>query len=43
MRNAVVILPSFNEAENIAPLIKKIEEINKKLVNWDINILVVDS
>lgn len=43
MRKAVVILPTYNEAGNIEPLVKRIEEVNKKLKNWDIEILIVDS
>lgn len=43
MKKAVAILPTYNEAGNIEPLVKRIEEVNKKLENWDIEVLIVDS
>jgi len=43
MKKAIIILPTFNEAGNIEPLVKKIEEVNHKLTNWDIETLIVDS
>lgn len=43
MKKALVILPTYNEAENIESLIKAIFEETKKLSNWRVEILVVDS
>jgi len=43
MKKAVIILPTFNEAGNIETLVKKIEEKDKQMENWDIEILIVDS
>lgn len=43
MRKAVAILPTFNEAGYIKPLIKSIEDVNKSLEAWEIEILIVDS
>lgn len=39
----VVILPTYNEAENIEEIIKKIFQVGKKLKNTDLHILVSDS
>ncbi len=43
MKKALVVLPTYNEAENLKTLIPAIFEQQKKLSNWDLQILVVDS
>ncbi len=43
MRKALIILPTYNEAENLKTLIPAIFKQQEKLSNWQINILVVDS
>lgn len=42
MKKAVVIIPTYNERENIGRLIEVLEGIFKKVVGWEIAILVVD-
>lgn len=42
MKKAVIILPTYNEKENIKTLIPKIFHMAKKITNWQISILVVD-
>lgn len=39
---AVVIIPTYNERENISPLIDRLEEVFKKLNNHQVEVLVVD-
>jgi dolichol-phosphate mannosyltransferase len=43
MRKVVIILPTYNEAGNIKELIPKIFEEVKKINNWEVHIMVVDS
>lgn len=43
MKKALVVLPTFNEAGTIKKLIGDILEQNKKLANWEIDVLVNDS
>ncbi len=43
MKTAAIILPTYNEAKNITPLIEKIFFINEQLKNWNLSVLVVDS
>lgn len=43
MKKALVILPTYNEAETIEKLIVDILAQNKNLPNWDIEILINDS
>jgi len=42
-RKAVVVIPTYNEKENIVPLIEKILENQKKFKNLDLEVLVSDS
>lgn len=42
MKHAVVILPTYNERDNIAPLIEAIEAEFKSIKNYEMSILVVD-
>jgi glycosyltransferase involved in cell wall biosynthesis len=42
MKKAVIILPTYNEAENISKIIPEIFSIVEKINNWDTSILVVD-
>jgi dolichol-phosphate mannosyltransferase len=42
MKNAVIILPTYNERENVSTLIPKIFEVAKDIDNWKVSILVVD-
>ncbi len=41
-KKACIILPTYNEAENIKPLLKAIKKETSKIKNWDIHVLVVD-
>lgn len=43
MRNAVVVLPTYNEAGNIEKIIPEIFAVAKETPNWEIHIIVVDS
>ncbi len=43
MKKALVVLPTFNEAGTIKKLIEDILEQNKKLTNWEVDVLVNDS
>lgn len=42
MKNAVIILPTYNEKENIKTLIPAIFEVAKKIPHWKVSILIVD-
>lgn len=42
MKKAVIVLPTYNERQNIKTLIPTIFKIAKKIKNWQISILVVD-
>lgn len=42
MRKAVVIIPTYNERENISRVIPILNEVFKKIKGWQMNILVVD-
>jgi dolichol-phosphate mannosyltransferase len=42
MNRAVIVLPTYNEAGNIAKVIKAIFSLKGKLKNWKLAILVVD-
>jgi len=42
MQKAVVIVPTFNERENIQKLIPLLLEVFKQIKNWEMSILVVD-
>lgn len=39
---AIVVIPTFNEKENIPRLLKLLEEVFKKVKDWNFRILVVD-
>lgn len=43
MKKALIVLPTYNEAENLKTLIPAIFKQQEKLKNWELNILVVDS
>ena len=43
MKKAVVILPTYNEAGTIEPLVKEILKQQEKSKNWEIEIIVNDS
>ena len=43
MKKALIVLPTYNEAENLKSLIPAIFEQQKKLSNWELQVLVVDS
>ena len=38
----VVIIPTYNEKENIGPLIEKLQEVFKKIKSYSMSVLVVD-
>lgn len=43
MQNAVIVLPTYNEAKNIKLVIEKIYSEVRKIPNWSFHVLVVDS
>lgn len=43
MKRAVIVVPTYNEVENVKKLIPQIFEEAKKNQNWEIHILIVDS
>lgn len=43
MRKVAIILPTYNEKDNIKKLIPQIFEQEKKVQNWEIHVVVVDS
>jgi len=43
MKKAVIVIPTYNEKENITRLIDKIVDYTKHLGKWTVEILVVDS
>ncbi|MBI3366327.1 glycosyltransferase family 2 protein [Candidatus Roizmanbacteria bacterium] len=43
MKRAVIILPTYNEVENIQKLIPLIFQIAKTVPNWELHIVIVDS
>lgn len=42
MKQAVIILPTYNEKENVKTLIPKIFEVVKNIENWKVSVLIVD-
>ncbi len=42
MQKAVVIIPTYNERENISKVVPMLLEVFKDIKNWDMSILVVD-
>lgn len=42
MQRAIVIIPTYNEKENIQKVIPLLLDVFKKIKNWDMGILVVD-
>ena len=42
MQKAIVIIPTYNEKENISKMIPVLQEVFKKIKNWEMHILVVD-
>ncbi|MEX1052610.1 MAG: glycosyltransferase [Patescibacteria group bacterium] len=43
MRTAVIVIPTYNEANNIKALIEQIFKVGQQLSRWNLKILVVDS
>lgn len=42
MKKAVVIIPTYNERENIQKIIPALQKVFKTIKNWDMHVLVVD-
>ena len=42
MKKALIVIPTYNEKENIKILIPEIEKVMDNVKNWDIEILIVD-
>jgi len=42
MKKAIIIIPTYNEADNIGQIIDKLEDNFSKIKNWKMEILVVD-
>jgi dolichol-phosphate mannosyltransferase len=42
MQKAIIIIPTYNERENLFKVIPILEDVFKKIKNWDMGILVVD-
>ncbi len=43
MKKAVIVIPTYNEAANIENLIRDLSDTVKKIRNWQVSALVVDS
>ena len=43
MRRAVIIVPTYNEVENIKILVPKIFDVARRVVNWELHVVIVDS
>lgn len=43
MKKTTIVLPTYNEAQNIEHMITSIDAVIKEIKNWDISVLVVDS
>src|SRR5688572_30066508 len=39
---AIIIVPTYNERENIAKLVPVLDEVFSKIKHWDLHILIVD-
>jgi dolichol-phosphate mannosyltransferase len=42
MKRAIIIIPTYNEKQNIDKLLSQIIKVGKKIKTWDLQILVVD-
>lgn len=42
MKKALIVLPTYNERENIAVLIPQIQDVINTISNWQVDILIVD-
>jgi dolichol-phosphate mannosyltransferase len=42
MKKAIVIVPTYNERENIQKAVPILESVFEKIKTWEMNILVVD-
>lgn len=42
MQKAIVIIPTYNEADNLSITIKKLAEVFEKIKDWQMEVLVVD-
>ncbi|HYD35319.1 MAG TPA: glycosyltransferase family 2 protein [Vitreimonas sp.] len=42
MKKAIVIIPTYNEKENIQKVVPVLQDVFKNIKNWDMHILVVD-
>lgn len=43
MKKAVIVVPTYNEVENVKKLVPQIFDVAKENLNWEIHILIVDS
>lgn len=43
MKHAVIVVPTYNESENVEALIRDIFTITETLDNWSVSVLIVDS
>lgn len=43
MRKAAIILPTYNESENVKKLIPQIFDIVENIENWEVHVVVIDS
>jgi dolichol-phosphate mannosyltransferase len=42
MKKATIIIPTYNERDNISPTVEALQQVFKKITKWDMSILVVD-
>jgi dolichol-phosphate mannosyltransferase len=42
MKKALIVIPTYNEKENIKILIPKLQEVIEKIEKWEVEILIVD-
>lgn len=43
MKKAIIIIPTYNEKDNIIKLIEKLSHVINSISNWNVEILIVDS
>lgn len=43
MKKAVVVVPTYNEKENITPLVERVFASVEPVENWEVHLLIVDS
>jgi dolichol-phosphate mannosyltransferase len=42
MKKAIIVIPTYNESKNVGPVTERLQEVFKKIKNWQMEILIVD-